>query len=120
MKPIDNTPSRLDAESGAVCVATYRRASLDRGGRGLSITTQTHEVDIVIAKEGWQHVADYGDNNVSGSDTSVRRREFERMLSDIESGAVVCALIAAYDLSRFFRNRRDKAAMARARLYPCG
>lgn len=91
-----------------ILVVTYRRASLDRFGRGSSLSNQDLELGELVEHQGWSRIGDYGDNNVSGSKTNVVRREFERMLRDIESGAVKCDLIVAYDLSRLFRNRRDK------------
>ena len=95
----------LDAQVRAL---KYRRASLDRFGHMSSIKNQDWAIDAQFRHEGWVEAGDYADNGRSGSKLSVVRREFERMMSDIETRAVECDLIVAYDTSRLFRNRRDK------------
>jgi len=72
------------------------------------VQTQATELERIFVKEGWHDCGDYCDNNLSGSKTTVVRPEFERMLREIQSGAADVDLIVAYDISRLFRNRRDK------------
>jgi hypothetical protein len=53
-------------------------------------------------------VASFSDNNVSGSKLHVYRRDFERMLRLFEGEELHAELLIVYDISRLFRNRRDK------------
>jgi len=89
-------------------VVIYCRSSYDRSGEWSSVKNQVGDAVRRAEAESWNVIQIFADNNKSGSKLNVQRREFERMLKEIEDGALAPTLIVAYDLARLFRNRRDK------------
>lgn len=68
--------------------ACYARISQDRIGESIGVADQVNEAKAYAARHGWPEPAVYSDNDISASSTKRRRPHFERLLSDIESGAV--------------------------------
>ena len=85
--------------------AMYIRLSVEDGhGRSNSIENQQMILnDFVSDKPEFQIVDTYIDNGLTG--TNFNRPNFQRMLSDIESGKVNCVIVK--DLSRLGRNAID-------------
>jgi DNA invertase Pin-like site-specific DNA recombinase len=99
-------------EGQKLFVVSYDRASLDRSGAESSVRSQQFERERFLeSRPSWELLASYGDNSKSAAKTSVVRDEFERMMVDIETGLLKPHLILVLDLSRLFRNRRDKGRL---------
>lgn len=83
-------------------VAAYCRLSLDdeTTGDSASIITQKQIIDRYIDQQGWTLVDTYIDDGYSG--TNFERPNFQRMVTDIESGRINCVITK--DLSRLGRN----------------
>src|SRR5262245_55415542 len=77
---------------------------------------QGDTIKQVINRQGsrWVHVADYIDSGISGR-LLAKRREFQRMLRDIRSGAVKVDLILVDTFERF--GRADELAGLRQELH---
>lgn len=85
--------------------AIYLRQSLDRSGDGLAIDRQRVECLSLVQSKGWEVFDEYVDNSRSASKRTVRRPEYERMISDYTSGRF--GAIVAYDLDRLTRQPRQ-------------
>lgn len=86
-------------------VGIYARISRDEEGDGLGVTRQVEDCTRLISQRNWEVAATYIDNDVSAYQRSVRRPEFERMLSDLIAGTTEG--IVVYDLDRLARQPRD-------------
>ncbi|GAA2169271.1 recombinase family protein [Pedococcus bigeumensis] len=82
--------------------AIYTRISADREGRELGVDRQEKDCRALAAREGLTVVATYGDNDISASTISRKRRpSWEQMLEDAEAGRF--QVILAYSSSRLTR-----------------
>src|ERR1700745_1863499 len=79
--------------------AVYLRISSDPNGDQLGVTRQREDCERLCAERGWTPV-EYLDNDISASNGK-HRPAYERMLADIESGAV--GAVVAWDLDRLHR-----------------
>ncbi len=86
-------------------VGLYTRISSDTEGLGLGVGRQEDDTRTVAGLRGWDVACVYQDNDYSAFDVKVRRPEFERLLADLEGGAVDG--VVAYDLDRFARQPAD-------------
>jgi site-specific DNA recombinase len=86
-------------------IGAYGRISLDIDGGALGVARQHEDSRQLAERRGWQIVATYTDNNVSAYKRDVIRPDFERMISDINSGAIDG--VVAYDLDRLWRKPSD-------------
>ncbi|MGW2064870.1 recombinase family protein [Streptomyces sp. NPDC001937] len=66
----------------------YIRISDDREGAGLGVKRQEHGCRLLVASLGWTVVEVYDDNDMSASDRRKKRKNYHRMLDDIESGHI--------------------------------
>lgn len=76
----------------------YLRQSLDRTGEGLAVARQREDCLRLCAQRDWDPV-EYEDNDTSASKGV--RANYQRMLADIESGAI--RAVVAWDLDRLHR-----------------
>lgn len=82
--------------------AIYCRLSRDDETHGDSSSIQTQKTMLTkyVADNGWRIVDYYVDDGISG--TTFERRDFQRMLDDIEEGKV--NMVLTKDLSRLGRD----------------
>jgi site-specific DNA recombinase len=86
-------------------IGAYGRISLDAEGQALGVARQ-HIDNAKLAKaRGWEIAATYTDNNVSAYQRRVVRPEFEKLISDLQAGAIDG--VVAYDLDRLWRKPSD-------------
>jgi site-specific DNA recombinase len=89
--------------------AAYTRYSAS-SQKAASIEIQFAEICKFAAEKDLDIVAEYQDEAKSASDFATKQRDnFERMLSDIESGKITIQAVIFYDPDRFSRNERDFA-----------
>ncbi|MET9051783.1 recombinase family protein [Streptomyces bacillaris] len=69
-------------------VGIYVRISDDREGGGLGVKRQEDDCRLLAASLGWKVVEVYVDNDVTAADRRKKRKEYIRMLADIESGHI--------------------------------
>jgi len=79
-------------------VAVYLRVSTSNGH-------QTTENQPVAARRGWEVVAIYEDNGISGAKGRDKRPGFDRLLKDATTGKFV--MIAAWSVDRLGRSLQD-------------
>ena len=77
----------------------YLRQSLDRTGDAVAVARQREDCEKLCADKGWTPV-EYVDNDTSAS-TKKQRRDYQRMLTDIEEGSI--GAVVAWDLDRLHR-----------------
>lgn len=86
-------------------VAVYARVSLETDRLAHSLSAQSdYYSGFIRGKLDWEFVGIYADSFISGTETS-RRSEFQRLISDCESGRV--DLVLCKSISRFARNTVD-------------
>ncbi|MFF1337927.1 recombinase family protein [Streptomyces sp. NPDC058290] len=84
----------------------YARISLDKDGEELGVERQRMDyMQAAAARPGWLVAEHYVDNDLSAWKRNVKRPEFERLVSDLESGAIDGVI--TYDLDRFTRQPRE-------------
>lgn len=84
----------------------YARISLDRDGEELGVERQRQDIHAATAaRPGWTIAEQYIDNDLSAWKRNVKRPEFERLISDLESGAIDGLI--TYDLDRLTRQPRE-------------
>jgi DNA invertase Pin-like site-specific DNA recombinase len=88
-----------------VQAAIYCRISLSTMGDTTKVEDQERICRLLCEQIGWHVVGVYTDNNKSAWQRSVRRREWERMLADIEAGKITG--IVTYHGDRLVRQPRD-------------
>src|SRR5690606_34296832 len=76
--------------------AIYCRISRDQRGEGLGVARQEEMCRKLAAEKGWPVVDVYVDNDLSAYSGS-RRPAYERMLADLESGAIDAVLVVDQD-----------------------
>ncbi|MET9848906.1 recombinase family protein [Streptomyces ossamyceticus] len=69
-------------------VGIYVRISDDREGGGLGVKRQEDDCRLLAASLGWKVVEVYVDNDVTAADRRKKRKDYLRMLADIESGHI--------------------------------
>ncbi len=96
----------------------YARMSMDTAGKELGLTRQVAGEDGAIklcAARGWTVTEDhiFTDNDLSAS-TGVYRPGYAELIAAVERGEA--AIIVTYQLSRLWRNRRERASTLEDRL----
>ena len=84
--------------------AIYARISDDREGDQLGVKRQLEDCRKLAEGKGWTVADEYVDNDVSAYKRKVRR-EYRRMLADIEAGVVEAVVV--YHLDRLHRQPRE-------------
>jgi DNA invertase Pin-like site-specific DNA recombinase len=69
-------------------VGIYVRISDDREGGGLGVKRQEDDCRLLAAALGWKVVEVYVDNDVTAADRRKKRKDYLRMLADVESGHI--------------------------------
>jgi DNA invertase Pin-like site-specific DNA recombinase len=82
----------------------YCRISQDRKGAGLGVKRQREDCEALAARLGWSVVDVYADNDVSAFGNK-GRKQYRRMLADIEAGRITGVL--AWHTDRLHRNNRE-------------
>lgn len=90
------TGQRVGVESAAI----YARISADVEGTGLGVARQLEDCRKLAADRGWSVGDEYVDNDVSAF-SGKPRREYVRMLADLQSGARDAVIV--YNLDRLHR-----------------
>ena len=90
------TATRQAVHSAAI----YARISADVDGKSLGVQRQLEDCRKLAADRGWPVGAEYVDNDVSAF-SGKPRREYARMLADLESGARDAVIV--YNLDRLHR-----------------
>lgn len=83
--------------------AIYLRQSLDRGQNHLAVDRQRDACLDLCKRRGWTDTAVYLDNDTSA--ITGRRKDYEQLLADVESGAV--GAVVCYHLDRLHRQPRE-------------
>ena len=78
----------------------YARISSDQDGRGLGVSRQVRDCRKLAADRGWEVADEYVDNDVSAY-SGKPRAEYQRMLGDIQDGALGAVIV--YNLDRLTR-----------------
>src|SRR4051794_31769425 len=84
--------------------AIYARQSLDRTGEGMAVTRQLAECRELAARNEWNVVEEYVDNDVSASSRRPRP-EWTRLLADLEAGRY--DVLVCWHTDRLYRRLRD-------------
>ncbi len=92
-------------------VAIYLRISSDQTGERLGVTRQREDCLDLVQRRGWTDPKVYEDNDTSAAGKVVRK-DFERLLEDIQAGRVQVLVAWAYD--RLTRNRLDELRLIEA------
>jgi site-specific DNA recombinase len=96
--------TRLSDPSRTVRAAIYVRISSDPSGAALGVTRQEEDCRALCARQGWQVVGVYSDNDVSAY-SGKRRPEWERLNADVIAGHVDA--IACWHVDRLTRAPRE-------------
>ncbi|MET8511996.1 recombinase family protein [Streptomyces sp. NPDC005077] len=86
-------------------VGIYLRISDDRLKNEKGVTRQEEDCRLLAASLGWRVVELYVDNDVSASDRKKVRKNYRRMLGDIESGHIDA--VVAWHPDRVYRQPAD-------------
>jgi site-specific DNA recombinase len=86
--------------AGVGSAAIYARISADVEGTGLGVARQLEDCRKLAAERGWPVGDEYVDNDVSAF-SGKPRRQYARMLADLESGARDAVIV--YNLDRLHR-----------------
>lgn len=87
--------------------AIYVRISDDRLGEGLGVARQERDCRRLAARLGWTVAEVYTDNDISAT-SGKRRPAYERLLADIEAGAV--GAVVVWDVDRLTRRPAELEA----------
>ncbi|GLP78124.1 serine recombinase [Mycobacterium antarcticum] len=87
---------RVEVRSAAI----YARISADVEGTGLGVSRQLEDCRKLATDRGWVVGDEYVDNDVSAF-SGKRRRDYERMIADLASGARDAVIV--YNLDRLHR-----------------
>jgi len=82
----------------------YVRISQDQTGQGLGVTRQLEDCTAHAAALGWEVVDVYSDNDISAV-SGKRRPAYERMLADMDAGAIDG--VVAWHADRLYRKVSD-------------
>src|SRR6266576_2546099 len=88
----------------AVRAGVYARISSDREGDNLAISRQLADCERLAARRGWMIVERYVDSDISAY-SGRRRPEYQRLLEDVDSGAVEAVVV--YHADRLHRHPRE-------------
>jgi site-specific DNA recombinase len=92
--------------------AIYVRISQDRGGAGLGVARQEKDCRALCKKKEWRVAEVYSDNDVSAY-SGKPRPAYERMIADIEAGAIDAVVVWHVDrLTRSPRQLEDVIDLA--------
>lgn len=92
-------------------IGAYARISLDDENDRLGVERQRKDVTSLASSRGWEIYDYYVDNNISAYKRNIKRPEFERLIADLESGAIKG--IVAYDIDRVTRQPLDLERIVR-------
>ena len=95
MKPTSapNTPIRA---------VIYCRISQDRTGAGLGVERQQEDCEALAERNGWRVVEVYVDNDVSAYRKGSKRKDYRRMLDDLDQGTAT--VVIAWHTDRLHRS----------------
>ncbi|MEA2199409.1 MAG: site-specific recombinase [Solirubrobacteraceae bacterium] len=88
----------------AVRAGVYARISSDREGDNLAVSRQLSDCEQLAVRRGWKVVDRYVDSDISAY-SGRRRPEYQRLLEDIDSGALEAVLV--YHADRLHRHPRE-------------
>ena len=108
------TTSTTTSITTVVRAAVYVRISSDPEGQRAGVERQRTECEELAARHGWDVVAVYEDNDVSAY-SGRPRPAFDRLLADVEAGAV--DVVVAWASDRLYRRMTDLVTIT-ARLAP--
>jgi len=86
-------------------IGAYARISIDADGEALGVARQHTDSLLVAQRNQWSVTRTYTDNGISAYRRGVVRPDFERLLTDLTSGAIDG--VVAYDLDRLWRQPSD-------------
>jgi DNA invertase Pin-like site-specific DNA recombinase len=87
-----------------IAAAIYVRISQDREGAGLGVKRQEEDCRALAKRLGWRVVDLYVDNDTSAY-SGKPRKDYARLLADIETGQVTAVI--AWHTDRLHRNNRE-------------
>ncbi len=87
-------------------IAVYARISEDVLGLEKGVERQLREARDLVEQRGWTVAAEYADNDISALHGAYRPK-YQALLEDAQQGKFT--RIVAYQLSRLWRNRRERA-----------
>ena len=103
--------------SKVIPAAGYIRvSSVEQATKGLSIETQTAEIQAYAERHGMKLVDIYVDKGITARKSLHKRVDFMRMIGDVQSGKVKHIIVLRLD--RFFRNIYDYHRMMNEYLDP--
>jgi site-specific DNA recombinase len=70
----------------------YARISSDREGDNLAVSRQLADCEQLAVRRGWKVVERYVDSDISAY-SGKRRPEYQRLLDDVDAGAVEAVLV---------------------------
>ena len=85
--------------------AIYARISRDTEGEGLGVARQLEACRQLAATMGLDVLDEYVDNDLSAFKTRTRRPAYDRLLTDIEHGAVSAVIV--WNLDRLLRQTKE-------------
>lgn len=90
----------------SVRAVIYTRISQDRDGDELGVTRKREDCIALAKQRGWTVVGDYVDNDVAAL-KGAHRPGYEAVVRAVQAGE--CDVVIAWDSSRLWRNRRERA-----------
>ncbi|MEU3292985.1 recombinase family protein [Streptomyces longwoodensis] len=90
------------AAGGKTRAVIYCRISQDRTGAGLGVDRQREDCEALAQRNGWQVVEVYVDNDVSAFRKGSKRKDYARMLGDLEDG--IATIVIAWHTDRLHRS----------------
>ncbi|MEU9871144.1 recombinase family protein [Actinomadura sp. NPDC048021] len=111
----------LTSADDLIPVGAYLRVSEDKSMKagaaswreiGEEVDAQLEELTELAAQLGWKIVVVYNDNNTVATDPFIVRKDFERLLLDLQEGAVIRGLLG-YHSDRIARLEYDAARLNR-------
>jgi site-specific DNA recombinase len=90
------------APNAPVRAVIYCRISQDRTGAGLGVERQREDCEALAERNGWQVVEVYVDNDVSAYRKGSKRKDYRRMLADLDQGTAT--VVIAWHTDRLHRS----------------
>ncbi|MFE7947372.1 recombinase family protein [Streptomyces sp. NPDC057426] len=100
------TVSNSPAEQ-AIRAVIYVRISQDRTGAGLGIERQLEDCQALANRNGWNVIDTYSDNDVSAY-SGKARKDYQRMLTDLDGGAATVVVTWHTDRLHRFPTELEK------------